>query len=312
MEQIISVILESGKVAVDMALYILLPVMVVMLALMKLLDAKGVLAWVAKILAPMVKPFGLPGLGIFAAVKLLFVSFSAPMATFSLMGRNGTSLRHLAATLAMFFTMSQANVIFPMTAVGLNLPVVLMTSVIGGLCSTAFCYYLLARNPDWQIETAPEDPELATASDRKTAIQILADGGHEGMKIVIASIPMLILAICFVNTLRATDTISLLSVVLAPVLALIDLPEVTVLPIVTKFIAGGTAFMAVTVDLLNQGQLTVAELNRMAGFVMNPLDVVGVAIILSAAKQLNTVVRAAILASLFGTVVRMVIHVAMF
>lgn len=312
MEQIISVILDSGKVAIDMALYILLPVMVVMMALMKLLDAKGALARVAKILAPLVKPFGLPGLGIFAAVKLLLVSFSAPMATFSLMSHNGTSLRHLAATLAMFFTMSQANVIFPMTAVGLNLPVVVTTSIIGGLCSAAFCYYLLARNPDWQLETAPEDPELATASDRKTVIQTLADGGQEGMKIVIASIPMLILAICFVNTLRATDTISLLTVVLAPVLALIDLPEVTVLPIVTKFIAGGTAFMAVTVDLLNQGQLTVTELNRMAGFVMNPLDVVGVAIILSAAKKLNTVVRAAILASLFGIVVRMAIHVAMF
>ena len=74
----------------------------------------------------------------------------------------------------------------------------------------------------------------------------------------------------------------------------------------------GAGSMAVTVDLLNQGQLTVTELNRMAGFVMNPLDVVGVAIILSAAKQLNTVVRAAILASLFGTLVRMAMHMAIF
>ncbi|WP_315982869.1 hypothetical protein [Aliamphritea spongicola] len=41
MEQIVPLILESGRTAIDMALYLLMPVMVVMLALMKLLEAKG-------------------------------------------------------------------------------------------------------------------------------------------------------------------------------------------------------------------------------------------------------------------------------
>ena len=52
MEQIITLILDSGRAGLDMGLYIMLPIMVVMLAFMKLLDAKGVLSWVANRLAP--------------------------------------------------------------------------------------------------------------------------------------------------------------------------------------------------------------------------------------------------------------------
>jgi spore maturation protein SpmB len=84
MEQIISVILISGRSALDMALYILLPIMVIMLAFMKLLDAKGLLAWLSNLLAPFSRLFGIPGLGLFAMLKLLFVSFAGPMASLSL------------------------------------------------------------------------------------------------------------------------------------------------------------------------------------------------------------------------------------
>ena len=69
MEQIVEVILTSGRSAIDMTLYILMPIMVVMLALMKLLDTKGVLAILARALAPVVIVFGIPGLGVFALVR---------------------------------------------------------------------------------------------------------------------------------------------------------------------------------------------------------------------------------------------------
>ena len=71
MEQVVEVILVSGKAAIDMALYILMPIMVVMLAVMKLLDTKGVLAFLARVLTPFVKVFGVPGLGVFALLKML-------------------------------------------------------------------------------------------------------------------------------------------------------------------------------------------------------------------------------------------------
>ncbi|WP_286239567.1 nucleoside recognition domain-containing protein [Neptuniibacter halophilus] len=310
MEQIVSLILESGRSGLDMGLYILLPIMVVMLALMKLLDAKGVLSWISNLLAPVSRIFGIPGLGIFAMIKLLFVSFIAPLATFALMDRNGTSRRYIAATLAMVLAMSQANATFPLSAVGLNLGITLLTSVAGGLAAAAFTYYLLTRNI-----TDPDTVELVVESvpeEKKTVIQILGDGGKEGMKIVLDMLPMLILAIFLVNVLKTTGAIDLISTLLAPALALIGLPESTVLPLVTKFIAGGTAFMGVTIDLMNQGLITANELNRMAGFATNPLDVVGVAVFAAAGKRVGQVVRYAVYGGLFGMLLRGIMHLLIF
>jgi len=65
--------------------------MVVMMALMKLLEAKGVLAFVAKVLTPVLKPFGIPGIGVFAILQSLLVSFAAPVATLSIMEANETT-----------------------------------------------------------------------------------------------------------------------------------------------------------------------------------------------------------------------------
>jgi spore maturation protein SpmB len=313
METVVTIILESGRTAIDIALYTLLPIMVVMLALMKLLEAKGLLAWIANHLSPFAKVVGLPGLSLFAMLKLLFVSFSAPMATFVVMANNGTSLRHIAATLAMIFTMPQANVIFPMVAVGLDLPVILISSLIGGLSAAAFTYYLLAKRADWEVEhIVGEGSEPPLEERGRSAVQILAEGGQEGLKLAINAIPMLILAICFVTVLRTTGAIAWIGFLVSPLLERVDLPAIAVLPIVTKFIAGGTTFMGVTVDLMNQGQLTVVDLNRMAGFVVNPLDIVGASVILMAAEKLRYVTKIALLGSLFGLFIRGAIHLVWF
>lgn len=311
MEQIISVILESGKTALDMALYILLPIMVIMLAIMRLLDAKGVLAWISNHLAPFSRVFGIPGIGIFAMIKLLFVSFAGPMASMTIMDRSAISKRYIASTLAMVFCMSQANATFPLSVMGLDLATVLMTSVIGGLVASATTYYLITRNlPEEQlVELEVESDE---EEEKKSAIQILNEGGQDGVKIVLGMIPMLILAIFLVNVLRQSGVIDWISLVLAPALALIGLPESTVLPIVTKFIAGGTAFMGVTVDLMNQGLISVQDLNRMAGFVTNPLDVLGVALYAALGKRIHDVIRYAIYGALVGMLLRGVMHLVIF
>lgn len=312
MESIIQVILEAGRTGVDLALYTLLPIMVVMLALMKLLDAWGVLLFIARLLSPALKPFGIPGLGIFAAVKLLLVSFAAPVATFALMGQNGVSRRHLAATLAMILVMTQANVLFPLAVFGLDVGVALATSVIGGLLAAAITYHLFARQPGWDEETTSADAAPPTSHAHKNAIRILSDGGLEGLKIVVNSIPMLVLALCFVNVLKASGAMALLSGWLAPLMAWLGLPEAAVSPLVTKFIAGGTAFMGVAMDLLRQGSLTATELNRMAGFATNPLDIVGVAIFASASPRVAEVVRPALLGAGVGLLARGVIHLLMY
>ena len=305
------IILDAGRTGVDLALYTLLPIMVVMLALMKLLDAWGVLAWVARLLSPVLKPFGIPGLGIFAAVKMLLVSFAAPVATFTLMGQSGTSPRQIAATLAMILVMTQANVSFPLAAFGLDVSMALLTSVIGGLVAAAITYYLPNPRADWNVTTLPPEVPHGT-HPHKNAVRILSDGGLEGLKIVVNAIPMLVLALCFVNVLKASGAILGLTSLFAPLLALVGLPESSVLPLVTKFIAGGTAFMAITMDQIQQGSLTAVELNRMVGFATNPLDVVGVALFASAHPRVAAVMRPALVGACGGLLVRGTIHLLLY
>ncbi len=71
MDILIEVILKAGRSAVELSLFILLPVMVVMLTFMRLLEAKGALDWLVPRLAPVVRPVGLTGLGVFAALQIL-------------------------------------------------------------------------------------------------------------------------------------------------------------------------------------------------------------------------------------------------
>ena len=311
MEQIVPLILESGRTAIDMALYLLMPIMVVMLALMKLLEAKGVLAFVANVLSPFSRRFGIPGMGIFAMVKILFVSFSAPIATLAVMNNDATGRRAIAATLAAVLTMSQANVVFPMAAVGLDLGMMMLTSVLGALVAASCTYYWFARNTDSQ-QMQTEQPVEAAAKTDKSIMQIMSDGGQEGIRIVLSSIPLLILAICLVNVLKQTGAMEIFIWLLAPILELLDLPEAAVLPVVTKFIAGGTAMMGVTLDLLDQGVLSVTDLNRIAGFTVNPFDVVGIAIIISAGQRVREVAKAAILGASVGVILRGVLHLIIF
>lgn len=312
MDQIISVILESGRSALDMALYVLLPIMVIMLALMKLLEARGVLAWIANHLAPFTRVLGIPGIGLFAMIKLLFVSFAAPMASLALMNHSRISRRYIASTLAMVMCMSQANATFPLAAYGLNLQVTLLSSLLGGLIASIVTYHLLTRH--WIEE---DDQELAVDSSdietkKQSIVQILNEGGQEGVKIVFGMIPMLILAIFLVNVLKQSGAIEWMSLVLSPLLALVSLPESAVLPIVTKFIAGGTAFMGVTVDLINQGVLSATELNRMAGLVINPLDVLGVALYAGIGDRVHGIVKIALAGAACGMLVRGAVHLILF
>ena len=58
MDILIDIILKAGRSAVELSLFVLLPVMVVMLSLMRLLEARGILDRVVVVLAPLLKPFG--------------------------------------------------------------------------------------------------------------------------------------------------------------------------------------------------------------------------------------------------------------
>lgn len=312
MEELIKIMLSSGKAGLDLAFYVLLPVLVIMMAVMKVVEARGVLVLAARLLRPVLKLFGIPGAGAFAIVQMLLVSFAAPLATLLIMEKDGTSKRQIAATLAMILTLSQANVVFPMVAVGLNLGIIMLTSLIGGLAAAALTYYVFARSIHDANPCLEADVPAAEKGPKTTTLNLMVVGGQEAVQVILATIPMLILAIFMVNILKATGAIVLLEGILTPLFRAIGFPVAAVLPLATKYMAGGTAMMGVTANLLREGTITAQELNRMAGFMTNPCDLVGVAVLISAGNRCASVVRPAVAGAVAGILIRGVLHLLIF
>jgi spore maturation protein SpmB len=308
MEILIEVILKAGRSAVELSLFILLPVMVVMLSLMRLLEAKGVLDWLVSKLAPVLKPFGLTGLGIFAALQINFVSFAAPVATLTMMDQRGASDRHIAATLAMVMAMAQANVVFPMVAMGLQFGSVLCFSLLGGLVAASATYYGFGRRLSTQEKLLDETLHHPVAESAKGVLDVINRAGAEAFKIAVGAIPMLVLSLTVIMGLRAGGAIDALTRMLSPLMASLQLDTALILPTITKLLAGGTAMMGVMDEMLRKGQVSALLLNQSAGFMIHPLDIPGIAVLISAGSRVAGVWRPAVLGACIGVLVRSLGH----
>jgi len=309
MEIIIEIILKAGRLAVELGFFVLLPVMIVMLSLMRLLEAWGVLDWIVARLAPLLKPVGLTGLGVFAALQINFVSFAAPMATLTMMEQRGASDRHIAATLAMVFAMSQANAALPMMTMGLDLGLTLFYSLIGGLTAAATTYYLFGRglsNSESQLDETLQHP---VAESAKGILDVINRAGAEAFKLSLGAIPMLVLSLVVVTALRTGGAIDALTRLLAPVLTAVSIDSALILPTLTKYIAGGTAMMGVMDEMRKAGQISAELLNASAGFLISPFDLPGVAVLISAGPRIAAVWKPAALGACIGIAVRTVGHI---
>ncbi len=309
MEILVDIILKAGRSAVELSLFVLLPVMVVMLSLMRLLEARGVVDKVVAWLAPALKPFGLTGLGVFAALQINFVSFAAPMATLSMMEQRGVSNRHIAATLAMVFAMSQANAAFPMMTMGLNFGTTLIFSLLGGLVAAAATYYLFGRGLSAEEARLDETLHHPVAEDAKGVLDVINRAGAEAFKIAVGAIPMLVLSLVAVTALKRFGAIDLLTQWLTPLLALAAIDPILILPSLTKVLAGGTAMMGVMDDMRRSGQVSAELLNASAGWLIHPFDVPGVAVIISAGRRVAAVWKPAALGACVGIGVRTLGHI---
>lgn len=308
MIEIANLILTSGQAAIELALFVLLPVMVVMLTLMRLLESWGVLNWIVKLVTPVLKPFGIPGLGVFALLQILFVGFAGPVATLAMMDRQGITRRHIAATLAMVLTAAQANVTFPMTALGLNTITTILISIFAGMIAGASTYYIFARSLPERDEPGDQIPNHPHTESTKGLLDLINGAGREAFNLSVAAIPMLVLALLLVNSLQTIGIIDWLETALAPLLSATGISAAMLLPIITKVIAGGTAMMGVVAESLQQGSITVAEFNGMAGFLISPFDIAGVAILISAGKRVAQVLKPAAYGALIGVVIRVALH----
>lgn len=312
MSEFASIILHAGRSGVELALFVLLPVMIVMLSFMRLLEAKGLLDRLVNLVAPLLRPFGLPGLGVFAMIQVLFVSFAAPMATLAMMDKGGSPRRHIAATLAMVLGMAQANVVFPMAALGLNAPVAMGISAICGLIGAALTYHLFARNLPDRDDDNPMVVKHKDAEGPKGVLDVINKAGAEALKISLGAIPMLVLALVFVAIMRQGGVMDYLEEVLTPLLNTLNLPGSVIMATITKYIAGGTAMMGVVKDFLDQGQMSVLEFNRLAGFLIHPYDVAGIAVLISAGQRVAEVLKPALLGAGVAIALRTLLHALIF
>lgn len=308
MEIFTQTILVAGRSAVELCLFILLPVMVVMLSLMRLLEAHGVLDWLVARMAPLLRPFGLTGLGVFAALQINFVSFAAPIATLAMMDRRGASDRHIAATLAMVLTMGQANVTFPMAAMGLQFGFTLAFSLAAGLVAAALTYHVFGRRLSGTEAVVDEQVPHAVADGARSTLAVINRAGSEAFNIAVGSIPMIVLALCVVMALRASGAMDALAAALAPLLSALSMDPALILLTLTKYIAGGTAMMGVMDEMLRTAVTTVTTLNASAGFLTHPLDLPGLAILISAGPRVAAVWKPAVFGAVVGIALRTLAH----
>lgn len=312
MTEFIDIILRSGRSAVELALFVLLPIMIVMLVLMRLLEARGWLDRLVSRIEPVLRPFGIPGLGIFAMIQILFVSFAAPVATLAMMDKGGTSERHIAATLAMILSMAQANVVLPMMALGLHAGWTIGLSLLCGIVGAAATYHLFSRHLDDADKLPQPQPEHPAADDAKGVLDVINQAGAEALKIATGSIPILVLALVFVNSLRSVGLIELLESLSAPLFQALGLPSSMLLLLFTKFIAGGTAMMGAAVDFLNEGLISALEFNAVAGFLIHPFDLVGIAILISAGPRVGRTLKPALYGAMIAIAFRTFAHLLAF
>src|ERR1700676_2010631 len=217
MEGVIEVVLHAGRDAVDVSLYTLLPIMVVMMILLRLLEASGILDRVIRLVSPAAKPFGLTGIAVLAMMQISFVSFVAPLPTLALMEDRGTSDRHLAAALAAVLAMAPANALFPLAVLGLHAGETLLLSALGGIAAASVTYWLLGRSLS---NTSQEVSDFERqASGKFSLLKIINVSGAEAIQIVINIIPMLLVSLVVVTALQQVGAVHKLESLLAPALA---------------------------------------------------------------------------------------------
>ncbi|HHG1343355.1 TPA: nucleoside recognition domain-containing protein [Klebsiella pneumoniae] len=308
---VISIIMAAGKSSVDVALYTLLPIMVIMLIIMKYLEVRGILDVIVRWVAPLLKPFGLTGMSAFALIQINFVSFAAPLATLSIMDKRGVSDRQMAATLAMVFAMGQGNVFYPLTPFGLHWLASIVISVVGGLCAAAVAWHVTGRR--LSVAESPRAEALPNAEQNSQGIlAVINSAGSDAIRLALGAVPMLILSLTIVGLLQGAGVIDLLQQLLKPLLSWLYIPQNFVLPALVKCVAGGTAYFGVISELIQQGKVTVGQVNASAGLLIQTFDLPGIGIFLGISSRFVRLFRFVAPAAIVGILLRTVLHLILF
>lgn len=301
----IEVILHAGKSALDVALYNLLPILIVLMIFMRVLESFGILEKLVTWLAPVTNPFGLPGLGAVAILQGTLISFIAPLPTMKIMEMRGVSNRHLGATLAGVLALAPANATFPLAPLGLPIGFTILASLAAGLLASASTYWIFGR----RLSIEKHQPQIVekNGGKRGSLLSIISTAGNEAIQSVLGIIPMLLLSLVIVIGLQAAGAIGWIVTMLKPVLLQSGIDEMFVLPGITKYLAGNTAFVGLLHEMAKEPGFKAKMLWQGAGFLIHPLDLPGIAILTSGgprlARTLWPALGGAILAIIFRGVI---------
>ncbi len=79
---------------------------------------------------------------------------------------------------------------------------------------------------------------------------------------------------CFVvNLIRLTGAIDALESLLSPLLTALGFPQQTLLLVITKCIAGGTAMMGIAMEQVPFGLISAQDINLLGSLLFCPLDI---------------------------------------
>ena len=86
---------------------------------------------------------------------------------------------------------------------------------------------------------------------KESSYDLMLDGAAEGLKLLIAILPALILLLTAVHILKASGAVEILSAFLAPVFSILGIPPETAILVLIRPISGSAA-LAVGADLMAQ------------------------------------------------------------
>ncbi len=107
---------------------------------------------------------------------------------------------------------------------------------------------------------------------------MINSAGSDAIRLALGAVPMLILSLTIVGLLQGAGAIDLLQQLLKPLLSWLHIPQNFVLPALVKCVAGGTAVFGVISELIQQGKVTVDQVNASAGLLIQTFDLPGIGV----------------------------------
>lgn len=140
---------------------------------------------------------------------------------------------------------------------------------------------------------------------------MINSAGSDAIRLALGAVPMLILSLTIVGLLQGRGYRPAAAAAEAAS-QLAAHPQNFVLPALVKCVAGGTAYFGVISELIQQGKVTVDQVNASAGLLIQTFDLPGIGIFLGISSRFVRLFRFVAPAAIVGILLRTVLHLILF